>query len=73
MEFPKMRKIDLGVPSAQAFKDTLVDHCWFIDGKNDPIKKVYAIVYKQQLFFPEHAIKQNMSSLYSILGHVKRF
>lgn len=68
IEIPKIRKLNMGVPSSQAFKDTLVEHCMFLDGKNDPLKKVFAVVHKGMLYFPELAIRHHMIESYRISG-----
>jgi hypothetical protein len=67
----RIRKLNCDLPTQYAFKDTLVDHCWFIDRDNDPVKKVFAIVHQGELYFPEYAIKQGMADLYSTLGMSK--
>ena len=67
----QLRKLNCDLPTKFAFKDTLVDHCWFIDEHNDPVKKVFAVVHQGELYFPEYAIKKGMAELYSTLGMSK--
>lgn len=65
---PKMRKLNLRVPVSHAFKDTLVDHCIFLNGKNDQIKKIFAVVHQGQLYFSGLACKVYMPLEYSTMG-----
>lgn len=62
----KVRKLNLGVPTAMAFADTLVDHALFLGKNNSAIKKVFAVVYQGDIYFQEWGMKQLMAENY---GH----
>jgi len=56
----KVRKVNLGVPTEEALKDTIVDHTFFIDKNNDLLTKVFAIVYNGEIYFADYGIRENL-------------
>jgi hypothetical protein len=58
------RKLNLGVPTSKAFQDTLVDHVWFIDRKNDVLKKLFAVVHDGEIYFQDFAVKNHLMPEY---------
>ena len=56
----KLRKLNLGVPTEYAFKDTVVDHVLFLNKDNDMLKKIFAVVHKGEIYFQEYGVKKHM-------------
>ena len=54
----KVRKLNLGVPSTEILKDTLVKHPLFLDKNNEYIDKVFAIVEKGEIYFQDAGIRK---------------
>jgi hypothetical protein len=52
----QIRKVNLDVDLSKAFLDTLVDRCFFIDKKRDPLRKCFAIVFDGEIYFQEYGI-----------------
>jgi hypothetical protein len=59
-----VRKLNLNVPTTKAFTDTLVNDVWFLDHNNDQLKKIFAVVYKGEIYFQEYGIQMNIMEGY---------
>src|SRR5688500_9936589 len=57
---PKMRKVNI-CPGCNPLADSIVNHCYFLNEKNDIIKKAFAFSHKGELYFQYYGVKTNLA------------
>ena len=57
---PKMKKINI-CSGCNPLADSIVNHCYFLNEKNDIIKKAFAFSYKGELYFQYYGVKNNFA------------